>query len=189
MNSMQRNLPIRAHPLIFGTVVFLASEMMFFAGLFAAYYDVRQNLSVWPPSQVHLDVVASSMGTALLGISSASMVLMMRFLRQRRIVEARMAVAATIALAITFLYIAIDGWMKNTFSISSSVYGSLFYTMTGFHALHVLAGIFLLFALLFGLKLPAFERDELAGAQAISYYWHFVFIVWVGIWGTIYWVR
>lgn len=179
----------RAHPLVFGVVLFLSSEVMFFAGLFAAYYGLRGNLSPWPPSDVHLDVRESAIGTALLGISSATAFAMAYFLQRDDFRKARLCLGATIALAIVFLAIALHGWSKNTFGISSHVYGSLFYTMTGFHALHVLAGVFVLCALFFGIEMPAFQRDQRAGVEAISYYWHFVFVVWLGIWGSIYLIR
>jgi cytochrome c oxidase subunit 3 len=61
--------------------------------------------------------------------------------------------------------------------------------MTGFHAAHVVVGLILLAALLIGAREPAFIGERRAGAEGIMYYWHFVFIVWVGIWATIYLVR
>jgi cytochrome c oxidase subunit 3 len=182
-------LGIRAHPLVFGVVIFLASELMFFAGLFAAYFDLRSQTAQWPPPNVHLDMLASSAGTSLLFFSSVVMFLMTRALDRNRYRAAYGWLAAGILCGVAFIAIALDGYTKNTFTIASSAYGSLFYAMTGFHLLHVAAGIILLVALFFGLRGGALTANHRAGAEAISYYWHFVFIVWVGIWGAIYLIR
>ena len=182
-------LAIRAHPLVFGVVLFLASELMFFAGLFAAYFDLRSQATVWPPSDVHLDVVSASIGTLLLFASSVAMVLMTKALARQRYRAAHGWLASGIVCGIAFIAIALTGYAKNTFSIASNAYGSLYYTMTGFHLLHVAAGIILLVGLYFALRSPAINANQRAGAEAISYYWHFVFVVWVGIWCAIYLIR
>lgn len=185
----EKALSIRAHPLVFGVVVFLGSELMLFAALFAAYYDLRAIDPTWPPPDVHLDVVEGTVGTILLGISSLSMLLAQRFWSRRKFRLARVLVFVTLLLGAAFLGIAVHGWEHDTFHISTHAYGSLYYMMTGIHALHVSAGLLLLTALVVGLRKPAFSTRDFAGAEAISYYWHFVFIVWVGIYGSIYIVR
>lgn len=184
-----RPLALRAHPLVFGVVLFLASELMFFAGLFAAYYDLRSQTPHWPPSGVHLNLLESGIGTLVLALSSGAMLLVTRALRRNDARRARAWTGLAIVLGILFLAVAMHGWSKNTFGVASHAYGSIFYTMTGFHALHVLVGIILLGALFFGLRSNALRTNNRAGAEAIMYYWHFVFIVWLGLWGTIYLIR
>ncbi|MDQ2866692.1 MAG: cytochrome c oxidase subunit 3 [Candidatus Eremiobacteraeota bacterium] len=182
-------LPVRAHPLVFGVVLFLSSELMFFAGLFAAYFTLRANRAAWPPADVHLNVVESSVGTGLLFLSSAFMILMTRSLDHRQERAARAWTGAAIVAAVSFVVLSIHGYLANTFTISTSAYGSIYYTMTGFHLIHVAAGIGLLCALLIGLRSPALTANRRAGAEAMMYYWHFVFVVWVAIWSTIYFIR
>ena len=167
-------------------MLFLASELMFFAGLFAAYFDLRSQTIVWPPPNVHLNVIESGIGTLLLGYSSGAMLMFTRSLTHNNAWIARLWLSTSIIAGIAFLAIATHGWSNNTFGVASHAYGSVFYAMTGFHALHVTVGILLLCALFFGLRSPALSANHRAGAEAISYYWHFVFIVWVAIWGTIY---
>ena len=162
---------------------------MFFGGLFAAYFDLRALANVWPPAGVHLDVVQSSAGTLLLAISSGAMFGMNGALDRRSVGAARAWLGAAMTCGVLFLAIAVHGWSTDSFTIASNAYGSLFYAMTGFHALHVAAGIGLLGALFAGIRTPAFTADRRAGAEAVAYYWHFVFIVWLGIWGTIYLIR
>ncbi|MBC5816270.1 MAG: heme-copper oxidase subunit III [Candidatus Eremiobacteraeota bacterium] len=184
-----RPLALRAHPLVFGVVIFLASELMFFAGLFAAYFDLRSETAVWPPSDVHLNLLESGTGTLLLALSSVAMLFVTRALSKNKAHVARAWLAAAIVLGIVFLAVAMHGWSKNVFHVGTHAYGSVFYAMTGFHALHVLVGIILLSALFAGLRSGAFRTSHRAGAEAITYYWHFVFVVWVGIWGAIYLIR
>jgi len=182
-------LPVRAHPLTFGVILFLASDAMFFAALFAAYYALRSIDSPWPPSGVRLDVGGSTIGTAMLGASDFMLVLSSRALGRQRFRAARRSLLAAIALGVAFLVVAVNGWLHATFTIASHAYGSLFYTMTGIHALHVAVGIVLLSGLAIGVHRPAFTAANRAGAQAIGAYWHFVFVVWLFIWGSIYWIR
>jgi cytochrome c oxidase subunit 3 len=189
MRRQPRSLPVRAHPLVFGVVIFLASELMFFAGLFAAYYDLRNRSGTWPPIGVRLNVAESSVGTALLFLSSIVMLLMTRALDRGRPKAAYGWLFTGIICGLSFITVALHGWSKNAFTIASSAYGSIFYAMTGFHLLHVVAGVILLTALYFGMTSNALQANRRAGAEAMMYYWHFVFIVWLGIWGTIYFVR
>lgn len=180
---------MRAHPLVLGVVLFLASELMFFAALFAAYFNLRANRALWPPPGVHLDPVESSFGTLLLLLSSVVMILTTRAMDRGRIRAARWWTASAVVCATGFIALSLHGYLKNSFTIATNAYGSIYYAMTGFHLLHVTAGIGLLAALLVGLNSRALTANHRAGAEAMTYYWHFVFIVWVGIWGTIYFIR
>ncbi len=183
-------LPLRVHPLVLGMVIFLASETMLFAAMFAAYYELRSQAAVWPPSGVSFSVIEASTGTALLAFSSLTMFLATRSLSRKRHGAARAWFVGTCGLGMLFLGLTVHGWSDAKFHISSHAYGSLFYLMLGVHALHVLVGIVLIAMLALGVRERAFLREEDAGAEAIGYYWHFVFAVWfVGIWPTIYLVK
>ena len=182
-------LPVRAHPLVLGVVLFLASELMFFAALFAAYYDLRTNAVRWPPPMVHLDTGQAAFGTFMLFAASAVMVFAAKAMDRGRLKAARWWTATAILAAIAFVVVAIRGYVNDTFTIATNAYGSVYYTMTGFHLLHVVVGIAILIALLVGMRSRALLTNQRAGAEAMTYYWHFVFIVWVGIFATIYYVR
>jgi len=184
-----RDLALRAHPLVFGVVAFLASELMFFGGFIAAYFSLRTLTTPWPPADVVLDTGPSIVGTAMLACSSLTMLLTTHFLAANRTLLARFWLGATILLGTGFLFIAIDGWLRAPFRVSSHAYGTIYYAMTGFHALHVTAGIVVLTILFVAIRSSAFERDSRAGVEAIGFYWHFVFLVWLVLWGTIYFVK
>ncbi len=182
-------LPIRAHPLVLGVVLFLASELMFFAALFAAYYELRANRAQWPPPMVALKPIEAGYGTFLLFVASVVMVLATKAMDRHNMRAARSWTLCAIVAAIGFVLETIHGYADDTFGISTNAYGSIYYTMTGFHLLHVIAGIGILTALVVGMRSRALQANQRAGAEAMTYYWHFVFIVWVGIFATIYFVR
>src|SRR5579871_1410184 len=103
-------LPIRAHPLVLGVVLFLASELMFFAGLFAAYYSLRANAAVWPPPSAHLDPVEATFGTLLLFVASLVMMRVPRALELRRFTAARAWTASAIVAALAFIALSLHGY-------------------------------------------------------------------------------
>ena len=107
--------------------------------------------------------------------------------RKRRI--ARAMLVLTLFCALGFVCTALRDWSLANFQISSSAYGTLFFVVTGTHLAHVIAGAVLLIALISFLGRPAFTRDHTAGVEAIAYYWHFVFVVWLAVYATIYLVR
>lgn len=182
-------LPVRAHPLVLGVVVFLASEFMFFSGLFAAYYNLRANRANWPPPMVHLDLIESASGTFLLFFASVVMYLATKAMDRERMRAARWWTVSAIVAAVGFVLLSVHGYMDNGFWPWTNAYGSVYYSMTGFHLLHVTVGIGILTTILIGMRSPALTVNQRAGAEAMVYYWHFVFIVWVGIWSTIYFVK
>ena len=124
-----------------GTVIWLASELMFFGGLFAAYLTLRSNARVWPPASVHLELLAASVATLVLIASSGTMHLATRALEhgERELMQRWLVV--TLALGALFLVNQIREFFVLDFSLSSSGFGSMYYLMTGFHALHVFGGL------------------------------------------------
>ena len=182
-------LPVRAHPLVLGIVVFLASEFMFFSGLFAAYYNLRANRTSWPPPMVHLDLIESASGTFLLFFASVVMYFATKAMDRERMRAARWWTLSAIVAAVGFVLLSVHGYMDNAFWPWTNAYGSVYYSMTGFHLLHVTVGIGILTAILLGMRSPALTVNQRAGAESMVYYWHFVFIVWIGIWSTIYFVK
>jgi cytochrome c oxidase subunit III len=117
------------------------------------------------------------------------MVLATKAMDRGRMRAARWWTASAIVAAAGFALVALHGYAGNAFTIATDAYGSIYYAMTGFHLIHVLAGVGILTALLVGMRSPALLVNRRAGAEAMTYYWHFVFLVWIGIFSTIYFVR
>jgi len=184
-----RSVAIRAHPLVFGTVVFLASESMVFAALLAAYFDLRGIAAAWPPPGTQLDAAGMLVGTVFLGIGSITMtVAQIAATRSNRVV-ARLMLLLTILCALAFLGLEWWDWSSANFRIADNAYASMYYILTGTHFAHVVAGVVLLAAVTIFLRRPAFTREHHAGVEAVAYYWHFVFVVWLALYATIFLVR
>ncbi len=181
--------PQEVAPIRFGTIVFLASELVFFGGLFAAYFTLRSQTTPWPPSGVELDVVRPSVATAMLVLSSVTFVAGLRRARTGRLASLSRWIAATILLALAFLGFQLLDWVQAGFSVSSHAYGTMVYAMTGFHGLHVMAGVLLMFVILGRLAQGAYRDGNVDGPEAVGYYWHFVDAVWIGLYATIFLLR
>jgi cytochrome c oxidase subunit 3 len=172
-----------------GTVVWLASELMFFGGLFAAYFTLRAETKVWPPPGVHLETLTSALATVLLIASSGTMHLAVRS-RERgdRAAMVRWLVI-TFALGALFLTNQAREFFVLDFKISSNSYGSIYYLMTGFHGLHVLGGLALMLVALAIATGPGPLARRGPVVESIGYYWHFVDVVWIGLFATIFVIR
>jgi len=173
-----------------GTVVWLASELMFFSGLFAAYFTLRSTSpGAWPPDDVELNVALSGAFTLALVASSGTMQLAVRAVAAGRLPAFRAWIAATLVLAGAFVGNQAHEWSTLGFSVSSHAYGSAFYVMTGFHGIHVIGGMLAMVLLLGRAGSRRFGADELPAVEMVSYYWHFVDVVWVGLWATLFLLR
>ena len=144
---------------------------------------------VWPPPGTQSDPAGAAFGTALLALGSVSMGIAQYGAARKRRGLARAMLVMTIFCALGFTYVALRDWASANFRVDTDAYGTLFFVLTGTHLAHVLAGAILLTALAVFLRRPAFQADQQAGVEAIAYYWHFVFVIWLALWATIYLVR
>ncbi|NRQ51033.1 heme-copper oxidase subunit III [Aeromicrobium sp. YC3-14] len=188
-----------------GTIVWLSSELMFFAGLFAAYFTIR-NISpeLWDQSTQLLNVPFATANTTILVLSSVTC--------QFGVFAAERGKPGRSGSIWQFSQWGMREWFVLTYvmgaifiggqaleyaelvrenvTIPSSPYGSLFYLATGFHGIHVVGGL-LAFLLVIGRTFAArkFTHEQAISAIVVSYYWHFVDIVWVGLFATIYLIK
>ena len=172
-------------PLSIGVVVWLASELMFFAGLFAAWFTLRANNDPWPPADVELEVARTAVATAVLIASSGTIHLAVAAGKRADRTAAVRWLGVTALLGALFLANTMAEWAAADFSIDTHAYGSIFYLLTGFHALHVAGGVLLMGAVAGAVagrsRAPAAATVEVAAA-----YWHFVDVVWVAVFATVY---
>jgi cytochrome c oxidase subunit 3 len=165
-----------------GVIVWLASELMFFSGLFAAYFTLRASTPVWPPKGYILDVPPVTVATILLVLSSFTMQLGVR----RSVRGSRGGfmgwLVLTFILGALFEGLQISDYINRNFAIDSSAYGSAFYTLTGFHFLHVLGGLVgMIFIGARAMKTRRFGHRTVPAIEFLSYYWHFVDVVWIAL--------
>jgi cytochrome c oxidase subunit 3 len=184
MTAVTRRAPTPT-PLGVGVIVWLASELMFFAGLFAGWFTLRAGADEWPPEGVELEVARTAVATGVLVASSATMHLAVVAGRRADRAGAVRWLAVTGALGALFLANTVGEWAAADFGIDSHAYGSIFYLLTGFHALHVLGGIVLMGAIAGTIagrsRAPAEATVDVAAA-----YWHFVDVVWLAVFATVY---
>jgi cytochrome c oxidase subunit 3 len=176
----------RASPLGVGVVVWLSSELMFFAGLFAAYFTLRSAADRWPPADVHLSTGRTALATAVLVSSSITMHAAVKAADRDDRRRAISWLTITAMLGLVFLSNQALEYADADFRISSHAYGSVFYLMTGFHFLHVLGGLLFMGAVAFAIGGRSSRAPAAATVQVCSYYWHFVDVVWVAMFATIY---
>ena len=165
----------RVPPSLLGMSLFVSSEVMFFGGLFAAYFMLRGTAGAWPPDgSVETSLILPALLTVCLLASSVT-------------VHAG-RLGATIVLGLAFLggqayeYAELA---REGLSASTDVFATLFFTITGFHGLHVAIGVLMLGAVWLRRARPGEE----ARAEAVAYYWHFVDAVWVLVFLTLYVLR
>ncbi|MCL4446342.1 MAG: cytochrome c oxidase subunit 3 [Actinobacteria bacterium] len=174
--------------LAIGVMIWLGSELMFFSGLFAAFFTIRAHApgGVWPPAGTKLDTVQAGVFTAILVASSFTMQRAVFLEEWRRRKEAKKWIVATIVLGALFLGNQVYEWTHLTTRWTTNAYGSLFFIMTGLHGLHVFLGLVAMVFLLGRMKGAAGDPGELSVVQGVSYYWHFVDIVWLGLFSCLF---
>jgi cytochrome c oxidase subunit 3 len=176
-----------------GTVIWLSSELMFFAGLFAMYFTARARAEEgWPPEPTELNLPYAAVFTTILVLSSVTCQFGVFAAEQGNVYGLRRWFSITFLMGLTFVlgqgYEYIQLVDEGT-SISSSTYGSVFYLTTGFHGLHVIGGLVAFVYILIRSTMGRFTPAQATSAIVVSYYWHFVDVVWIGLFATIYLIR
>lgn len=198
--------PARPNLVAVGTIVWLSSELMFFAALFAMYFTTRavQGPKIWAESTGMLNVKFAAVNTTVLVLSSVTcqfgVFAAERFQSRRTSSLWRFSKWGMREwFALTFLMGAffIGGQIyeyanlvRDGLSFSSRPYGSVFYLTTGFHGLHVTGGLIaFLIVLVRVFKAQRFGHSQATTAIVVSYYWHFVDIVWIALFSAIYLIK
>lgn len=188
-----------------GTIIWLSSELMFFATLFAAYYTIRAvSPELWAQSTADLNVPFASVNTTILVLSS--------FTCQMGVFAAEAGRVGRTGSLMNVKGWGLREWFVLTYvmgavfiggqafeytelihegiTIPSSAYGTMFYLTTGFHGLHVTGGL-VAFLFVLGRTFVArrFTHEQAVTAIVVSYYWHFVDVVWIGLFATIYLIK
>jgi cytochrome c oxidase subunit III len=174
-----------------GTIVWLSSELMFFAALFGMYFTVRSlNGQPWPPHPIHLDIPYSGVFTTILVLSSVTCQLGVFAAERGDVVKLRIWFVITFLMGLTFILGQGNEYFSlNSFTPKTNDYGSVFYITTGFHGLHVLGGLVAFVLLMLRTTFGRFTPAQATAAIVVSYYWHFVDIVWIGLFTVIYLIR
>ncbi|HEX5882479.1 MAG TPA: cytochrome c oxidase subunit 3 [Actinomycetota bacterium] len=175
---------------LLGMVLFIASEVMFFGGLFGAYFTIRSAAPEWPPPETpHLSAAYAAVLTAILVTSSVTMQLGVWAIRRNEQRRLLLWLAVSLILGLIFLCLqALEyaNLIEEGMTLSSGVFGSTFYTLTGFHGAHVAGGAAFILIVLLRARSGQFTARYHDTVEMASYYWHFVDVVWIGLFSTIY---
>ena len=188
-----------------GTIVWLSSELMFFAALFAAYFTIRSvSLDMWELETAKLNLPFAFVNTTVLVLSSVTCQLGV-FAAERGQVGrtggvlnvARWGLREWFVLTYVMGAFFIGGQVfeyaelvRENVTLPGNAYGSIFYLATGFHGLHVTGGLIaFLFVLGRTFVTRRFTHEQAVTSIVVSYYWHFVDVVWVGLFATIYLIQ
>jgi cytochrome c oxidase subunit III len=172
---------------LFGFTVFLLSESMVFASFFLAYFALRLTTPNWlPPGVSGLEVVKPAINTVVLVSSSFVIYFAERSLKQNKLGTFRLLWLLTSVMGTYFLIGQAIEWRGLPFKLTTGLFGTTFYLLTGFHGLHVLAGI-LLQLLIFGRSfIPGNYNRTHFGVSATSLFWHFVDVIWLILFSLLY---
>ncbi|HXQ75389.1 MAG TPA: heme-copper oxidase subunit III [Acidimicrobiales bacterium] len=187
----QRHVPERPPLLAVGVMIWLGSELMFFSGLFAAYFTIRANSHVpWPPLDgKHLDYVQAGIFSVILLVSSPTFQFGVWAEERGERRKARRWIVTSFILGAGFLANTLYEWhdfASSHHGPSLNAYWSLFFIMTGIHGLHVALGLVAMIFLLGRMKGQEGDPGETNVYQAVGYYWHFVDFMWIGIFSCLF---
>lgn len=178
----------------YGMSLFIASEVMFFVAFFWAFFDASLFPSVaiggiWPPANV-VPIPAFDLPflmTMILLLSGCTVTWAHHAIIEGRQEDAVNALAYTVGLGLLFTGFQVYEYVHASFPFAGSIYSSAFYMATGFHGFHVLVGTIFLIVCYFRAKKGHFTAESHFGFEAAAWYWHFVDIVWLFLFASIYW--
>ena len=182
---------------ILGMILVICSEVMFFSGLFAAYFSVRASAIQWPPIvandpdltehfNLHAEPWFAAGLTLILITSSVTCQLGVWAIRRDDRTGFIRAMGVTLVLGIVFLIGQIYDYATLGFGVSDTPFGTTFYTLTGFHGAHVFGGAVMLSVVLYRGLAGQFSSRHHDAVEATSLYWHFVDVVWIALFATLY---
>jgi cytochrome c oxidase subunit 3 len=184
-----------------GFILFLASEVMFFGGLFAAYFIARADATEWPPEnmltaeqiargvKLEVEFTLPFIATILLVLSSVTIQFGVWAIQRGDRTALIRWLMVTIVLGLVFLTAQMYDYSQLHFRAGDTVYGTTFYTLTGFHGAHVAGGIIFMGVILARSMAGQFSAARHEAVEACSFYWHFVDVVWIALFTVLYIVK
>ena len=181
------NQSSRIEPQLLGMLLFIISEVMLFGAFFTAYFFIRVVAdNPWPADGTELPVAIAGVNTAILLSSSVTMHWALEGAKRGNRAALRVGLLTTFLLGLTFLTVQINEYIHIGFAVSDSAQASIFYGLTGLHGAHVFVGLtLLLFANIRAFRGHYTEKEH-RGVEVPGIYWHFVDIMWVVVFSSVY---
>ncbi|MEO6824134.1 MAG: cytochrome c oxidase subunit 3 [Nitrosospira sp.] len=190
VSQLDQSLPVGSDGKLsggwWGVLALIVTEGSLFGYLlFAYFYLAAQTEQQWPPTGLP-DLLLPGINTAILLLSSVCVWASERCIREKQTRWAIAAMALAIVLGACFIGMQLNEWDKKTYGMTSDLYGSLYFTITGFHLCHVMIGLVVLLLLLVWISLGYFDDRRYAAVAIGGVYWHFVDVVWLFVFTSLY---
>jgi cytochrome c oxidase subunit 3 len=181
------NQSSRVQPQVLGMLLFIISEIMVFGAFFTAYFFIRVVTGdSWPAEGDHLPKAIAGVNTAVLLSSSLTMHWTVEATIKGNRWGMKAGIVTTFLLGLTFLFVQINEYVHIGFAPSDSAQASIFYGLTGLHGAHVFVGLLLLLFVMIRVFRGHFSPEAHRGLEVPGIYWHFVDVMWVIVYTTVY---
>jgi cytochrome c oxidase subunit 3 len=170
-----------------GVLLFIASEVMLFGSFFTAYFFVRVVNGIdWPPEEFHLPVFVAGVNTAILLTSSFTVHWALQSIKRGYRPGLQAGLVITFFLGLAFLLTQVTEYARVGFAPSDGSFGTIFFCLTGLHGAHVFVGLCLLLMATVRAFRGHFSPEAHWGVELPGIYWHFVDVMWIVVYTTIY---
>ena len=183
----EANRSSRVDPQFLGMCLFIISEVMVFGAFFTAYFFIRVvQADEWPAAGTELPKLVAGINTAILVSSSFTLHWSETCIKNGNRRGLQAGIFTTFMLGLTFLFIQINEYVHIGFAPQDTAQGTIFYGLTGLHGAHVFIGLTLLLMVTIRAFRGHFSAEHHQGVEVPGIYWHFVDIMWVVVYTTVY---
>jgi cytochrome c oxidase subunit 3 len=177
----------RVEPQLLGMLLFIISEVMVFGAFFTAYFFIRvAQGDPWPAHGTTLPVQVAGVNTAILVSSSLTMHWAQTSIKNGNRFGLKAGILTTFLLGCTFLFVQINEYANIGFAPQDHAQATIFYSLTGLHGAHVFIGLTLLLIVTIRSFRGHYSPTEYRGVEVPGIYWHFVDIMWIIVYSTVY---
>jgi cytochrome c oxidase subunit III len=173
---------------VLGMFLFIASEVMLFGSFFTAYFFVRvvNNPPQWPPEGFHLPVFVAGVNTAILVTSSFTMHWALTSIKRGSRTGLKAGLVLTFLMGFTFLATQVIEYARIGFAPRDNAFTTIFFSLTGLHGAHVFVGLTLLLVATIRAFRGHYSPEHHHGVEIPGIYWHFVDVMWIVVYTTVY---
>ena len=177
----------RVEPQLLGMLLFIISEVMVFGAFFTAYFFIRVAKGApWPAPGDHLPVEVAGVNTAILVSSSLTIHWAQTSIKNGNRFGLKAGILTTFLLGATFLFVQINEYANIGFAPQDHAQQTIFYSLTGLHGAHVFIGLMLLLFVTIRSFRGHYTPEEHRGVEVPGIYWHFVDVMWIIVYSTVY---
>ena len=183
----EANRSSRVEPQLLGMLLFIISEIMVFGAFFTAYFFIRVVQGAdWPAEGTELPKLIAGVNTLILVSSSLTMHWALEGAKHNNRFALQAGITTTFLLGLTFLFVQINEYVHIGFAPQDHAQGTIFYGLTGLHGAHVFIGLTLLLFVVIRSFRGHFTPEEHRGVEVPGIYWHFVDVMWVIVYTSVY---